>query len=450
MSKIIRIKENCFNSFKFLCAVLMFETCSYPDQVNVSDKKILAYYHDWQKALEESIINDFFSPPVASRVYMYANLSVAVVLPDTTGVFVKKPGGNHLTIPLPTTLNKSLVALFSFYHTGMYFVFDQTRLQHCFKNFQSSLRKVGFSKAQLDTFNLWGKRCAEKIIIFSKSDGYAQARSDDKYQFLDHPGNWQPTPPDYLDGLEPHWGEMKTFFLDSASQFRPVPPTPFSANPKSKFFSYVNEVYQLSKTDTSILKHDIAYYWDCNPLALQHEGHLTYTNKKLTPGGHWLHICLQASRLRKLNFEQTVFITSLLSTVIYDSFISCWETKYYYNYTRPVTAIKKLIDDKWQPLLITPNFPEYTSGHSVISTASSLVLNQYFGSFSFTDSSEIRFGYKVRTFNSFLEASDEACISRLYGGIHFREAIEKGKSQGQAIAEFIIHEINLMPYERSN
>jgi hypothetical protein len=106
---------------------------------------------------------------------------------------------------------------------------------------------------------------------------------------------------------------------------------------------------------------------------------------------------------------------------------------------RPVTAIKKLIDRNWVPLLQTPPFPEYTSGHSVISTTASAILTHLFGDhFSFTDNTEVEFGLPPRKFNSFAEASKEAAISRLYGGIHFRDAIKNGVKEGEQIGKFII------------
>ena len=122
-----------------------------------------------------------------------------------------------------------------------------------------------------------------------------------------------------------------------------------------------------------------------------------------------------------------------------DAFISCWNNKYKFNRVRPETAIKKILDRSWTPLLQTPPFPEYTSGHSVISTTAAAILTQLFGDhFSFNDDTEVEFGLPVRNFNSFSSASNEASISRLYGGIHFRDAIENGVKQGEQIGKFVI------------
>ena len=121
-----------------------------------------------------------------------------------------------------------------------------------------------------------------------------------------------------------------------------------------------------------------------------------------------------------------------------DAFISCWDEKYKSNRIRPETYIVRYIDNKWQPLLQTPPFPEYTSGHSVISTAASVVLSFLLGDhFSFTDDSEEMFDLPARHFTSFAQAAAEASVSRIYGGIHFRDAVENGQAQGANVGNFI-------------
>jgi hypothetical protein len=165
--------------------------------------------------------------------------------------------------------------------------------------------------------------------------------------------------------------------------------------------------------------------------------------KKISPGGHWIGITGIASRLAKLPFRKTVFVHALVSITLFDAFISCWDQKYTSDRLRPEAAINKYIDPAWRPMLQTPPFPEYTSGHSVISTASAEILTMLFGeSFMFTDTSEEYFGLPARTFKSFREAANEAAISRIYGGIHFRDAIEAGQIQGRDLGLFIIQKIN--------
>jgi membrane-associated phospholipid phosphatase len=137
-----------------------------------------------------------------------------------------------------------------------------------------------------------------------------------------------------------------------------------------------------------------------------------------------------------------MLIHTITALSLHDAFISCWDEKYRGNRIRPETVINRYIDEKWQPLIQTPPFPEYPSGHSVISSAAAVVLTHFFGDhFSFTDSTEKYIGLDPRHFSSLNAAANEACISRLYGGIHFRDAIENGALQGKEIGNFIIGEL---------
>ena len=147
----------------------------------------------------------------------------------------------------------------------------------------------------------------------------------------------------------------------------------------------------------------------------------------------------QACRKANSNMMETAEAYTLTSIGLFDAFITCWDEKYRSNLCRPETYINQYIDPDWIPALQTPPFPEHTSGHSVISTASSLILTHLFGeNFAFVDSTEVPYGMPVRSFKSFKEAAAEAAVSRHYGGIHFRPAIEYGVVQGQKVGEHIL------------
>jgi hypothetical protein len=127
-----------------------------------------------------------------------------------------------------------------------------------------------------------------------------------------------------------------------------------------------------------------------------------------------------------------------------DGFISCWDEKFRSNVVRPESYINAYIDEAWTPVLQTPPFPEYTSGHSVISTAAAEVLTTHFGDgFAFTDSAEAAYGLGVREFKSFREAASEAALSRIYGGIHYRRAVEEGVKQGRAVGQHVSRRVQL-------
>src|SRR5262249_45980890 len=209
----------------------------------------------------------------------------------------------------------------------------------------------------------------------------------------------------------------------------------------SYYFAQLLEVYEKNKR-LSDTQRKISMFWDCNPFSLQQVGHLEFGIKKMSPGGHWMSITGIACMKSDKSLLQTAYIHAMVAITIADAFISCWDEKYSSNRIRPETAIKRLIDPYWQPFLQTPPFPEYPSGHSVISAAAATVLSKIFGSqFSFTDNTEVSFGLRPRHFSSFLQAAGEAAISRLYGGIHYRDAIENGTNQGKQVGKLMVERL---------
>jgi hypothetical protein len=168
-----------------------------------------------------------------------------------------------------------------------------------------------------------------------------------------------------------------------------------------------------------------------------------FATKKITPGAHWIGIVKIAAKKTNANFMETVNAYTKTSLAIADGFISCWDEKYRSNLIRPETLINQHIDADWQPILQTPPFPEYTSGHSVISGAASVVLTSIFGKeFAFDDTTELQFGLPIRSYTSFYDASSEAALSRMYGGIHYRAAVDIGLSQGKELGAFVLSQLN--------
>jgi hypothetical protein len=229
--------------------------------------------------------------------------------------------------------------------------------------------------------------------------------------------------------------------MDSSTQFRPVPPPPFDLKPGSAFYKEVKEVIDTTKVLTDEQKN-IARFWDDNAAAVTHKGHMMFANKKPSPGGHWMNITAIACQKTNADIVKSAYAYAMSGITMYEAFISCWDEKYRSEYIRPVTVINESFDKNWQPLLQTPPFPEYTSGHSVVSSSVATVLTKQFGeNFAFTDDYELPYIGIQRSFPSFMKASEEACMSRLYGGIHFRSAIENGKDQGRKLGAFILERV---------
>ena len=229
--------------------------------------------------------------------------------------------------------------------------------------------------------------------------------------------------------------------LDSPQQFRPAPPVPFSIQKGSDFYKLAEETYLIGKNLTEE-QEEIARFWDCNPFIINVNGHVTFANKKISPGGHWMNITRVACTTKKADFATSAEAYVHVSVSLLDAFISCWDEKYRSRLIRPETYINQYIDEDWLPLLQTPPFPEHSSGHSTISGSASTALTAMFGeNFAFTDSTEVEYGMTTRSFSSFRQAAGEAAISRLYGGIHYRHANEAGLASGRKIGEYINNKI---------
>ena len=403
------------------------------------------HLHQWNVALEAAIVNDFFTPPVAGRIYTYPNIAAYEILIQKDSTYLSL---NHhypeLKIPKPSkTVFLPLSAIYAFYYSGKNLVYDNEPLETKINEYEKDLKSLEVDSSILKASKAYGEKIAEVVLDWADQDGYKETRSFPKYQLLEKEGAWQPTPPDYLDAMEPHWSTLRPFTLDSAAQFRPENPPKFDMDTGSAFYKELMVPYHALMENTEETEA-IAKFWDCNPLVIKHQGHITFAEKKLTPGGHWVNIARDAMKKENYSLSRTAYTYVMLSVGIHDAFISCWDTKYHTNYIRPVTVIQERIDKEWTPILYTPNFPEYTSGHSVVSRSASTILTEIIGKdFAFVDSTEVPYGMEARKFNSFIEASDEAAISRVYGGIHYPAAVEKGKVQGEKVGEHVLNNLNL-------
>jgi hypothetical protein len=198
------------------------------------------------------------------------------------------------------------------------------------------------------------------------------------------------------------------------------------------------QVYAIGKKLDST-KKEIALYWDDNPNVSVRDGHMTYYVHKISPGGHWLMINKQACTQKNVSAIKASLAYTLTAIAIFDGFINCWDEKFKTNLVRPVTVINAGIDENWEPFIQTPPFPEFTSGHAVVSNAAAEVLTGLFGdNFSFTDSTEILFGLKSRKFSSFYAAAEESSMSRVYGGIHYPTTATISKKQGRQIGAHVV------------
>ena len=396
-----------------------------------------------EAALTDIMVHDIFSPPVASRIYLYTNVAAYEVLVKGHSRDYASLHGqvrNFPAIPDPEKkISFPVAAVYAYLQVGKRFVFSDSAMQDSIAAILGSLHDHSLYAASVE----YGQKVATAILGWADGDQYRETRKLPRYRISRTKGKWIPTPPAYIAAIEPYWNKIRPVTLDSADQFRPPPAPVFSTDTGSFFYHSAFDVYQTVNRLTEE-QRAIANFWDCNPFAVTMEGHLGFATKKISPGGHWINIVTTVSRQRHESMMVTSAAYTITAIAIFDAFISCWDEKYRSNVIRPETYIDSYIDEGWRPILQTPPFPEYTSGHSIVSSVSATVLSRYLGDHCvFDDDTEVEFGLPVRHFDSFSQAANEAAISRYYGGIHYRAAIETGQVSGRRLGEWVLTKIKL-------
>lgn len=399
--------------------------------------------------LTEVITYDIFNPPVASRIYAYSHLAAYEVLANLDPGYISLGGQltGYTNSPKPESgkrINAHFAALTAFMEVGRTLTFSKDKTDAILDSLNRLAEDHGMPDEELENSVAYGVEVAKSVLAWSKKDQYAETRSAAKYTVNNNDeGKWVPTPPAYFPAVEPKWMSIRTIVMDSASMFRAKPPYTFSKDSTSEFYKMVKEVYEFGNRAE---KDHVAMadFWDCNGFKMNVVGHVMYATKAMTPGGHWMGITGIICKNNNADFASTVYTYTCVAFGVMDGFIACWDSKYHYSLIRPETYINLYIDNDWKPRLQTPPFPEYTSGHSVISTAASVVLTRIYGdNQAFTDSTERAWGWPDRKFKSAIDAANEASLSRLYGGIHYRIAVEEGIKQGANIANYLFTKLNM-------
>jgi hypothetical protein len=415
-----------------------------PWQEKAAEPELL---HAGVTRLSEIIRFDIFSPPVASRIYGYSTVAayeaMAAGNPDYRSL-----AGQLQGLETPPAPEEGLEYCFplagvnAMLTVGRALVFSESRVETLEDELLAKFKDTGIPQDVYQRSLDYGWKVAQHILDWSKKDNYAQTRSLPKYTITQaDPARWVPTPPSYADALEPYWMTIRQWGLDSLSQFQVAPPHPFSAEAGSIFHQAAMEVLEVARNLTEE-QEATAWYWDDNPYAVEASGHLMQARKKISPGGHWVFIASAACRKTGVDVYQSAAVLALTSVALADAFIMTWQEKFRTNVIRPETYINKYIDPEYQPLIETPPFPEHPSGHATISAAAAGVLTEFFGDpFTFTDSTEMEFGMAPRTYDSFMAAAEEAAMSRLYGGIHYRLGNSSGTELGAQIGRYLARHI---------
>ena len=380
-----------------------------------------------------------YSPPVASRAFAYLGITTFEAVASGSTALRSLAGQIKGLKDVPHREDGAAYNDAAVIHAAMAFAvhayYSNTGPtgQRAMKALEKKLQLLAWQGLAEDVWQrsvAHGKAVAEHVFAWSKDDGGAVVENLGfplKYDLQKGPGHWVPTStiPWQQTPLLPDWGKNRTFAMPDGGACPLPPPPAYSEDPASDFYKEALEVHDTVKNVTPE-QRAIARFWSDDPMLSP------------TPPGHWMWIAMQLFERDNTPLEKSVEVLARLGMAIADGFIACWDSKFQYDLLRPVTYIKKVISKTWEPVLITPPFPEYPSGHSTQSGAAAVVLARDFGeNFAFTDATHERDGLKPRNFPSFWAAAEEAAESRLYGGIHFRAAIAQGLAQGKCVGAFV-------------
>ncbi|MBL7698086.1 MAG: vanadium-dependent haloperoxidase [Chitinophagaceae bacterium] len=408
-------------------------------------------YSKTVKKLNDIVLENNFPPMIAARNYAYANIAAyeCIVAGDSSYHTLSGQMAGLPPMPKPapnSQLDYRFAALLAFTKVGNAVTFPEGSMMGYYDELVEKIEDAGMPSQMVANSKAFADSVFSVVMEWSKKDNYAQTRSASKYTVTDEEGRWVPTPPSYTSAMESHWMEIRTLALDSAQQFKPIPPPLYSIkDTTAMFYKNLMQVKHEGDTLSDEEKH-MADFWDDNPFKLNVNGHVMFATKKFSPGGHWMNIVGIACQNSGADFNTTVYAYTKTAVALFDGFISCWDEKFRSNVVRPETIINKYIDPDWRPYIQTPPFPAYISGHSVISAAAAEVMTDIFGdNFSYRDTSESEFGIPPRSFKSFRDAAWEASMSRMYGGIHYMFDLVEGNKQGREVGQLVVQRLKMKP-----
>lgn len=379
---------------------------------------------DWNDVLLNAVRVDRTAPPRASRAMACTHVAIYDAVNGIVGGFAPyavttaAPAGASPEAAAAAAAHAMLVDLFPAQKAA----FDAALATSLAAIADGAPKTAGIA---------WGRQVAAAITALRADDG-AGATVD----YVPPVGSlwWAPTPPAFAVPLLPQWPGVAPWAMKSGSQFRGLPPP---APASTEYLQAYREVFLLGRANSPFRtpeQTEIALFWA--------DGAGT-----ATPPGHWNLIAQELSRQANLTLIENARLFALLGIAMADAAVVAWDHKYTYNFWRPVTAIQNagndgnsqtVADPGWLPLIATPPFPAYTSGHSTFSSAAARMLALYAGGdeFDFVTTSDGLPGV-TRSFSSFSQAAEEAGQSRIYGGIHWQFDNQLGLSTGNALGEHV-------------
>ena len=392
----------------------------------------------WYKLVLELVRHTAtYSPPVASRAFAYIGVTAHEVAATANPALQSLAGQLHGLTPAPPrapgdhdeacVLHGALAALAHalFANTGP----TGQRAVGRMREIMGKTAADSIADEIATRSTAYGEAVAAHILDWAASDGGAVIENMGfplDYTPGTDPQDWVPTSTisQQQAPLLPDWGTVRTFAMPAGNTCSLTGPPAYSEDPESDFFKAAKEVYDVGNSLTDDQKLS-ARFWSDDPMLSS------------TPPGHWIAIAIYLIERDAMTTDRAAELMAVLGVAMADAFIGCWQTKYEFNLIRPVSYIRRHIDPKWETLLITPPFPEYPSGHATVSGAAAVILTHLLGeNFAFDDPTHEPDDLPLRHFASFWEAAEDAAMSRVYGGIHYRFSSDGGLDQGRCIAAY--------------
>lgn len=382
-----------------------------------------------------------FFPPEVSRAYGYVGIAnYESVVHGITGGYtlagqIKDLPGNGL--PIPNNYNEydwsiaSNAAMAQMIRKMFELKITASNLANIDSTEKANLAAMsqGRNPEVVSRSVQFGKDISAALYQFSLNDGGHQAYLDPfqlPYTMPPDPSCWVPTGP-ALHPISPYWGNNRAFIPQDVIIAQQYAPIAFSTNPTSDFYKQALSVYNQVKNNNTPETKTIAKYWADDPF------------NTCTPTGHTFNILTQLLEENNCSLEKTSVAYAKMCIAEMDAFISCWKAKYKYILIRPVSYIKLYIDPTFATVIGTPAFPAFSSGHSCEIGAGSKILTDMFsddsGNYTFTDFSQLQYGFAARSYTNFNKMAEECASSRYYAGIHYPMDNEEGLNQGRAIGE---------------
>ncbi|MEO6548171.1 MAG: haloperoxidase, partial [Ferruginibacter sp.] len=292
-----------------------------------------AYIDTVVRRMSDLMVHDVTNPPLAARFFAYTFLAGYEVVSQNNSLFKSMKGilNDYPAIKKPAVqkYNYHLAALLATIETA-------SRIQPSGKQLQTLKEKLlEQAEDEMDEETITGSvtyasAIVDQIMKYARADGYRKFSDYPRYTPVVGEAYWFPTPPAYIAAVEPYFSKLRPFLLDSCTQFQSAPPVPFDKNKSSLFYALMDSVYETGE-HLSRQQQEIAAFWDCNPFALNNQGHLSVGIKKISPGAHWMGIAGIACTQQHLSFDSSMMVHSLLALTLTDAFICCWDEKYRSN-----------------------------------------------------------------------------------------------------------------------